>query len=180
MSRLGKRELKIPERTEVTVLDTAVQVKGPKGELARELHPLIRINVEEGVVKIEPKSQSKLARALWGTYASLLKSMLQGVHEPFSKKLIIEGVGYRASQSDTTLELMVGFSHPVKMEIPAGLDVVVEKNEITITGVNKELVGQFAAEVRAKKKPEPYKGKGIRYSDEIVRRKQGKRAVTSA
>ncbi|HEX9608858.1 MAG TPA: 50S ribosomal protein L6 [Candidatus Paceibacterota bacterium] len=180
MSRLGKRELKIPEHTEVTVSDTAVHVKGPKGELTKVLHPLIRVEVKDNAVKIEPKAQSKLARALWGTYASLLKSMMQGVREPFSKKLIIEGVGYRAALSGNTLDLSVGFSHAVKMEIPEGLSVTVEKNEITIVGASKELVGQFAAEVRAKKKPEPYKGKGIRYSDEVVRRKQGKRAVASS
>lgn len=177
MSRLGKQPIQIPEKTEVTVVDNVLHVKGPNGELQRVIHPQVLITVEDNSVKIEPRSQSKLARALWGTYASLLKSMMKGVNEPFSKKLVIEGVGYRAAQSGSALELLVGFSHPVKVEIPQGLTVKVEKNEIGVSGIDKELVGQFAAEVRAVKKPEPYKGKGIRYDDEVVRRKQGKRAA---
>lgn len=178
MSRIGKQSVAIPEKTEVVITDNAVRVKGPLGELSQTLHPQVRVSVEGDEVKVEPVSQSKLSRSLWGTYASLIKSMVRGVHEPFSKKLVVEGVGYRVGQSGNKLELSVGYSHTVTLEIPEGLSVLVEKNEITITGPNKELVGQFAAEVRATKKPEPYKGKGIRYDDEVVRRKQGKRATT--
>jgi len=178
MSRIGLQPVEVPPQTEVTVADNAVHVKGPQGKLSRVLHPQVRVSVEGSIVKVEPVSNSKLARALFGTYSSIIKSMVRGVHEPFSKKLVVEGVGYRVSQSGNTLELLVGYSHPVTLTIPEGLIVTVEKNEITVTGPDKELVGQFAAEVRAVKKPEPYKGKGIRYDDEVVRRKQGKRAVT--
>lgn len=178
MSRIGKQPIEIPEKTEVAVADDAVRVKGPLGELTRSLRPEIKVEVKDGAVHVSPTRNSKISRALWGTYASLIKSMVRGVNEVFEKKLVVEGVGYRASQSGSNVELNVGFSHPVVLAVPEGISVAVEKNEITITGSDKERVGQFAAEIRAVRKPEPYKGKGIRYHDEVVRRKQGKRAVT--
>ncbi len=177
MSRVGKQLLHIPPKTEVSV-DGEIVVKGPMGELRRPAHPRVRITIEEGRVVVSPVNMhDRLSRALWGTYASHIKNMLRGVHEPYEKKLEIEGIGYRASVSGTTLELLVGFSHPVRMEIPEGLEVTVEKNVISVKGIDKELVGQFAANVRAVRKPEPYKGKGIRYQGEYIIRKQGKRAA---
>jgi large subunit ribosomal protein L6 len=178
MSRIGKQTIEIPEKTEVTVEGSVVRVKGPHGELSKKMRSEVEIIVEGNTVIARPRKSTKLGRALWGTYASLIKGMVRGVNEPFVKKLVVEGVGYRVSLSGKDLQLSVGFSHPVIIAVPETITVSVEKNEITISGADKEQVGQFAANVRAVKKPEPYKGKGIRYDDEVVRRKQGKRAVT--
>ena len=177
MSRIGKRPIAIPEKTEVTITDNAIRVKGPLGELSRALRPEIEVLVKDNTIVVRLKEETNFARALWGTFASHIKNMVRGVNEPYVKKLIIEGVGYRAAVSGDNLELNVGFSHSVSVPLPKELSVKVEKNEITVSGSDKELVGQFTAKVRAVKKPEPYKGKGIRYHDEVVRRKQGKRAV---
>lgn len=177
MSRIGKQSVVIPEKTEVTVEGPVVSVKGPLGELSRDIHPAVTVAVEEGEVVVTPKDESQLAQALWGTFSSHVKNMVAGVNEAFQKKLVVEGVGYRVSLSGKNLELLVGFSHPVVLEVPENITVEVEKNTITVSGADKEKVGQFAAEIRAVKKPEPYKGKGIRYEDEVVRRKQGKKTV---
>lgn len=177
MSRIGKKPVEIPEKTTVLVNDNTVVVKGPLGELSKKLHRSILVSIENNQAVVSPRDDSRLARALWGTYASHIRNMVQGVNQVFEKKLVLEGIGYKVSVSGNNLELIVGFSHSVKMEIPEGITVVVEKNVISISGSNKEQVGQFTAEVRAVKKPEPYKGKGIRYEDEIVRRKQGKKAA---
>lgn len=177
MSRLGKRAITIPAGTTVSVSDGVLTVKGKGGELSRTIRPLVRITVEGSEARVEPASETRLARALWGTYASHLTNMVQGVNEPFKKELILEGVGYRVALTGNSLTFNVGFSHPVMIEIPKGVTVVVEKNTMTISGADKELLGEFAANVRAIKKPEPYKGKGIRYSNEIIRRKQGKKAA---
>ena len=178
MSRIGKQPIAIPEKTDVSISDGTINVKGPLGELSRKITSDVSVVVKEGQVILTPTRDSALARALWGTYASHVKNMIQGVNEVFEKKLIIEGVGYKAEVSGENLTLSVGFSHPVILSIPKGIQVTIEKNVISIRGSDKESVGQFTAQVRAKKKPEPYKGKGIRYSDEVVRRKQGKRAAT--
>jgi len=177
MSRIGKRPIIIPEKTTVAVEDNVVRVAGPLGELSRQVRSEVKVRAEDGVVVVTPSNETKFARALWGTVASHIKNMIQGVSKPYEKKLVVEGIGYRALLSGDTLELNVGFSHPVSFAVPEGLSVSVEKNEITISGLDKEQVGLFAAEVRSTKKPEPYKGKGIRYADEVVKRKQGKRAV---
>lgn len=153
-------------------------MKGPKGELSREFKDIISITIDGKEVVVKPVKETKLSQALWGTYASHVKNMISGVNEPFQKQLIIEGVGYRAEISGTNLTLLVGYSHPVVLKVPDGLTVTVEKNVVTVSGSDKEAVGQFSAQVRATRKPEPYKGKGIRYSDEVIRRKQGKRAAT--
>jgi large subunit ribosomal protein L6 len=176
MSRLGKRPIAIPKNTEVSVVDGLVSVKGPKGELNLHYKPSVKISVTEEGVLVELAKTDVESRALWGTYASEIKSMLKGVNENFEKKLLIEGVGYKCEMMGAQLKFALGFSHPVIMDIPQGLTAVVEKNQITITGPSKEKVGQFAAVIRSLKKPEPYKGKGIRYSDEVVRRKEGKKA----
>lgn len=177
MSRVGKQELTIPQGTEVSVVDGVVTVKGKGGQLSRKLSAHVTVTIEDGVVKTAPTSESTTARALWGTFTSHIKNMIQGVNEPFVKELVVEGVGFKVVLNGKTLNLKVGYSHDVNFEVPEGLTVEVEKNNIKISGINKEQVGQFAAEVRASKKPEPYKGKGIRYSDEVIRRKQGKRAA---
>ncbi len=177
MSRLGKRPIQIPEKTEVSVVDGLVTVKGPKGELHLAYRPAVKISVNEGAVSVEPSSESIESRSLWGTYSSEIKSMLKGVNEHFQKKLLIEGVGYKCELKGTQLSMALGFSHPVIINIPEGITCATEKNSISISGASKEKVGQFAALIRSKKKPEPYKGKGIRYSDEVVRRKEGKKAA---
>ncbi len=177
MSRIGKQKISIPEKTEVTVSGNSVSVKGPLGELTKDLHEAITVSVDNNEVVVSPVSNTIQARALWGTYASHIKSMIEGVNKVFEKKLIVEGIGYKVNLSGKNLELIVGFSHPVILTLPEGINVVVEKNNISISGSDKQIVGQFTAEIRDVKRPEPYKGKGIRYEDEIVRRKQGKKTV---
>lgn len=177
MSRIGKQKIEIPTKTEVIVGDGIVTVKGPGGELTRSFRPDVEIKVEGNIVVVNTTRDTILSRALWGTYASHIINMIQGVNEPYVKKLVIEGVGYKGEVSGSDVVLNVGFSHQVKLSIPDNITATIEKNVITISGIDKETVGQFAAEIRSKKKPEPYKGKGIRYEDEVVRRKQGKRAV---
>ena len=177
MSRLGKQPVTPPAGVEVTFADGVLTVKGPKGTLSTEVKNDVTVTVENGTVTLTPANQNKEALALWGTYASILHNLIKGVTEGFEKKLSIEGVGYRAEAQGQKLTLNVGFSHPVIMEAPEGISVVVEKNEITIAGIDKHAVGQFAANVRKVKEPEPYKGKGIRYQGEHIIRKQGKKAV---
>ncbi len=177
MSRIGKLPITIPQGTTVTVNDGEVVVAGKGGELRLALHPAVSVAVENDTITVTPNNDSNEANALWGTIASRITNMVAGVNEPFEKKLVVEGVGYKVALAGSTLTLNVGFSHPVTVAVPEGITVAVEKNEITVTGIDKVLVGQFAADVRAVKKPEPYKGKGIRYSDEVVRRKEGKRTA---
>jgi len=177
MSRIGKRAITIPANVEVTVSEGVLTVKGPLATLSKEIHPYVTITVEDGSVSVAPVNTTGLAKALWGTFASHVHNMIDGVCAPYTKKLILDGVGYRMQVAGNKLTLSVGYSHQVEMEIPAELTAVVEKNELTITGSDKEVLGQFAANVRAKKKPEPYKGKGFHYSDEVILRKQGKKAA---
>jgi len=177
MSRIGKKPVAIPKGTEVTVSDGIIVVKGKGGELKRAVHSDVEVKIENNEVNVVLKEGSKNV-AMWGTMASLINNMIIGVNNPFEKKLVVEGIGYKVALQGKVLVLEVGFSHKVELNIPDGIDVSVEKNEITIKGISKEDVGQFAAEVRAVKKPEPYKGKGIHYSDEVVRRKEGKRAAS--
>lgn len=180
MSRIGKNAIKIPAGTEVSLGNAELTVKGKGGTLIRALHPAVSIVVEGGEVKVTPKDKSRIGRALWGTYAAHIRNMIAGVNTPFVKKLQVEGIGYRAELAGKQLKLMVGFSHPVLIDIPQGITTVVEKNIITVSGSDKEQVGQFSATVRAVKKPEPYKGKGIRYEGEVVRQKQGKKAAAAS
>ncbi|MEK7509807.1 MAG: 50S ribosomal protein L6 [Patescibacteria group bacterium] len=180
MSRIGKQQIAVPAGTEVSVSTDAVTVKGKGGTLMRPLHPAIKISVQSGIAAVEPANNTRLAKALWGTYAAHLKNMIAGVNTPFMKKLQVEGIGYKAELSGKNLKLAVGFSHPVMVAVPEGLAVAVDKNIITISGADKDAVGQFAASVRETKKPEPYKGKGIRYEGEVVRMKQGKKAAAAA
>jgi large subunit ribosomal protein L6 len=154
-----------------------VNVKGPKGELSRTFRPEIAIEVKDNTIVLTPKGDTVFVRSLWGTVGSHLRNMMEGVTKGFERKLILEGVGFKSAVSGKSLDLALGFSHPVKVEIPEGLTVTADKNLITITGTDKELVGQFSAYVRSLKKPEPYKGKGFRYDDEVIRRKQGKKSA---
>jgi large subunit ribosomal protein L6 len=180
MSRTGKLAIKIPAGTQVSFAQGEVSVKGKGGTLVRPVHHSITMEVKDGELVVSPINKTRLARALWGTYAAHVRGMISGVNTPFVKKLDVQGIGYKAEMVGKTIKLSVGFSHPVIVAIPEGLTVTIEKNIITITGIDKDAVGQFAAKVRAIKKPEPYKGKGIRYEGEVVREKQGKKAAGSA
>ena len=177
MSRIGKRPIDIPEKTEVTVEGDLVKVKGPLGQLEKKFNKFVTVEVKEGQVIVSPIDETIESRAFWGTFASHIRNMVEVVNKEYKKELIIEGVGYRAAVQGDKVVLNVGFSHPVELAIPEGVKCEIQKEKITIEGINKESVGEFAATIRAQKKPEPYKGKGIRYSDEVVRRKEGKKAV---
>lgn len=176
MSRIAKQPITLPTSVTVVVDDGKFTVKGPLGELTKSFKNDVAITVEGAEVKVVPNHKSISANALSGTYASHLKNMIEGVTKGFEKKLIVEGVGYRYAVNGNEVRLDIGFSHPVMLPIPEGLKVVTEKNNMTVGGFDKELVGGFSAKVRSLKKVEPYKGKGIRYVDEVVRRKQGKKA----
>ena len=177
MSRIGKQIIQIPQGTEVTLLKGILRVKGSKGELTKEFKNDIVVTIENNTAVFVPKDNTPFSRALWGTYASHVKNMIKGVNEGYTKKLILEGVGFKSESDGKTLKLALGFSHPVLVPITDGLTVTAEKNIITVTGIDKEMVGQFTADVRAMKKPEPYKGKGFRYEGEVIRRKQGKKSA---
>ena len=177
MSRIGNRELEIPTGVTVTVNENVVTVKGAKGELSLTLKDGIKVNVEETKLTVETSGKTKFANAMHGTTNSLIKNMITGVSKGYSKGLEIIGVGYRFQVRGTELVINAGYSHPVTIKIPQGLTIeTVSNTEITVNGIDKELVGEFAAKVRKVRKPEPYKGKGIRYKDEFVRRKEGKKA----
>ncbi len=177
MSRIGKQIITLPEKTEVNLSGSSVVVKGPLGEISKMVHPLIEVKINGREVTVEPKKMTIEGRALWGTYAAHMKNMVNGVNKAFEKKLILEGIGYKSEVKGEEIVFALGFSHPVRVAIPQGLKVTAEKNLITISGVNKEQVGEFAAKIRALKKPEPYKGKGMRYDTEVIKRKQGKKTA---
>jgi large subunit ribosomal protein L6 len=178
MSRIGKQTVIVPAGTEVKLTGTTFSAKGPKGLLSRDFAGPITINISGNEITFTPnKIGDRLVNSLWGTYASHVKNMVIGVNEGYTKKLILEGVGFKSEVVGKDLNLALGFSHPVKVSIPEGLTVTAEKNNITVVGIDKELVGSFTASIRSMKKPEPYKGKGFRYSDEVIRRKQGKKAA---
>jgi len=177
MSRIGKQQLEIPANTELSYAGGVLTVKGPLGTLTKMLPEYVTITVENNIVTFVPKGDEPFDKAIWGTYASHTKNMLEGVNKPYVRKLILEGVGFKSEVKGTDLHLALGFSHPVVVAIPEGITLTAEKNNLTFTGINKELVGQFAAAVRALKKPEPYKGKGFRYDDEVIRRKAGKKTA---
>ena len=174
MSRIGKKPIEIPAGVEVKIDGSTVTVKGPKATLTRDVHPNMTVKVEGSEVIVERPNDQKQNRALHGLTRSLIANMVEGVNTGFSKVLEINGVGYRAAAQGQKLTLTVGYSHPVEMEVPEGLTAEVNGNKITISGADKQQVGQFAAEVREKRPPEPYKGKGIKYADEHIRRKEGK------
>lgn len=178
MSRIGKLPVKIPQGVEVNISETSVTCKGPKGELSIEINPCVLIEKEESEIKIVLKDGCD--SALWGTYRQHIFNMVNGVTKEYEKKLEVVGVGFKAQAQGDKLVLNIGFTHPVEIKAPKGINFKVEKNIIIVSGIDKQLVGQIAAEIRAYKVPEPYKGKGIRYIDEHVRKKEGKKAVATA
>lgn len=185
MSRIGKKPIIIPAGVEVKIEKGQIIVKGPKGELKRDIPAQIKIEIKEASSEaagdkeliVGLAKRTKKSPALWGLFRVLISNMVEGVTNGFEKKLEIKGVGYRASVKDNKLILSIGYSHPVEIEPPAGIELKTEKEIIIVSGIDKQLVGQVAAKIREQKKPEPYKGKGIRYLGEIVRRKAGKKAV---
>lgn len=177
MSKLARKPIQIPSGVAVVSKDGALEIKGPKGGLVLRVLDSIEVNINDNIIFVSTKRENVQARANCGTMAALLKNALRGVNEGFSKRLEIEGIGFRASMEGKTLVLNVGFTHPVKFEPPEGVSVSVEKNVIVVTGIDKYLVGQAAALIRKAKKPEPYKGKGIHYVGEVIRRKAGKKVA---
>jgi large subunit ribosomal protein L6 len=175
MSRIGKKPVAIPAGVTIDIQNGNIKVKGPKGELSQTIHPKVLVEQKDSEIIVSVKKpDEKSQRALWGLFRALINNMVAGVTTGFTKILEINGVGYKAAMSGRKLVLNLGYSHPIEMEVPEGLEAKVEKNVITITGVDRQAVGQFAAVVRGKREPEPYKGKGIKYNDETIRRKAGK------
>lgn len=175
MSRLGKKSIICPPGVTVKWDDNILSVKGPKGEMRQKMGAAIQISQEGDNLKVAvSQPEIKKNRALWGTYARLLQSMIKGVTAGYEKKLVLEGVGYKANVSGQKVFLSLGFSHPIEFSLPQGITAQVDKNTISISGFDKQLVGEVAARIRALKKPEPYHGKGIKYVDEVIRRKAGK------
>jgi len=176
MSRVGKKPVAIPSGVTAVVEGQTVKVKGPKGALSLVLHGDVAAKVDKGEVKVDPRSETKRARAMWGTYRSLLENVMTGVTKGFERKLEISGVGYRAALQGKNLQVQLGYSHDIVYPIPEGITIVVPKpTEIVISGIDGQKVGHVAAEIRAFRKPEPYKGKGVKYSDEYIFRKEGKK-----
>ncbi|MEK7642849.1 MAG: 50S ribosomal protein L6 [Patescibacteria group bacterium] len=180
MSRVGAQPITLPTGVTIEVTSGKIEVKGPKGSLSLAIHPDVRIDVAGSEVTIVLNRTSRQAKKLWGTFRALVANMVIGVVSGYEKKLELEGVGYRVELKGKDLQFALGFSHPVFFSAPEGITFVVEKNTVTISGISKDLVGRTAAKIRALKKPEPYKGKGIRYQGEVIRRKAGKKATGSA
>ncbi|NLC11809.1 MAG: 50S ribosomal protein L6 [Firmicutes bacterium] len=175
MSRIGKKPIPLPKGVEVTIDGNLVKVKGPKGELQRTIHPSMTVKLEDNTIYVERPTDRKDHRALHGLSRSLIANMIEGVSKGFSKNLEIAGVGYRAAKQGETLVLNVGYSQPVQISPPKGISIdVPAPNKITISGIDKEVVGNLAATIRRVRPPEPYKGKGIKYENERIRRKAGK------
>ena len=178
MSRIGNRRLTIPEKVEVTITDNNITVKGPKGELSLELNPIVKVTVEENEVVVSKVKDTKEANILQGTTNANINNMLVGVSEGYTKELEAVGVGYRFAVSGKKITVSAGYSHPVEVEVPEGITATSPSNtELTLSGYNKQKVSEFAANVRKIREPEPYKGKGIRYKGEHIRRKEGKKAA---
>ena len=176
MSRVGSSAISIPADVTMSHEGGVVVVKGKNGELSAPLHSDVELKVADNLATLSPRRNTREAKALWGTMRAAVSNMVVGVSEGFTRKLEINGVGYRAAMQGNKLVLNLGYSHPVEMEVPQGLSVNVENNtSVTITGADKQLLGQFAAEVRAKRPPEPFKGKGVKYADEYIVRKEGKK-----
>ena len=176
MSRVGNSAITIPSDVTLSQQDGKVIVKGKNGELTAQLHAEVELDVTDNIATLKPRRKSKLSQSLWGTMRASVNNMVVGVHSGFTRKLEISGVGYRASMQGNKLILSLGFSHPIEMDVPTGLKAVVENNtSIIITGADKQLLGQFASEIRSKRPPEPFKGKGVKYAEEQIVRKEGKK-----
>jgi large subunit ribosomal protein L6 len=177
MSRVGKKPLPIPAGLDIRIDGKILKAKGAKGELSLELHPHVRVTIDNGVLTVDVADQENVKdRALWGLFRRLIENVVVGVTKGFEKKLEVNGIGFKAALQGSILKLDVGYSHEVEFIIPKGISASVEKNVITISGIDRQLVGETAAQIRNVKKPEPYKGKGIKYADEVIRRKAGKTA----
>lgn len=176
MSRIGKNPVAIANGVEVSIKERTITIKGPKGTLDFEFHRDVNIGIEEKNVVVSIDRESKETKALWGLTRVLVANMIEGVTKGFEKQLELRGVGYRIALQGKIINMALGFSHPVEVEIPEGLEAKIDKNILTVSGIDKQKVGQFTASVRALKKAEPYKGKGFRYAGEIVRKKAGKKA----
>lgn len=175
MSRIGKKPIIIPQGVRVKITPEQITANGPKGEVAEKLHPHVKVEQKDGIVQVLVNNpDDKKDRALWGLFRALIANMFEGAYKGFVKQLEVNGIGFRAVSQGKKLVLNIGFSHPVEFELPAGITARVEKNIITIEGISKQLVGETAARIRALRRPEPYKGKGIKYVDEVIRRKVGK------
>lgn len=177
MSRIGKRTTQIPNGVTVDIKDGIITVSGPKGTVSRPLNAAVSVEITDGVISVGVQNETeKSERSLWGTFSSHIANMVKGVTEGFQKQLEVNGVGYKVAMQGTDLRIDVGYSHPVMYKLPQEVKASVEKNVITLESAHKEMLGQVAAEIRAVRKPEPYKGKGIKYMDEQIRRKAGKSA----
>ncbi len=174
MSRIGKKPILVPKNVHVDIKGDMVVLKGPLGELQRRLHPDVRVSTSEGQILVSIEDPSKRVNALHGLYRALIANMVTGVSKGFERVLDIVGVGYRAELSGRTATFHLGYSHPIQFELPEGVDAKIERTRITLKGIDRELLGRTAAKIRGFKKPEPYKGKGIKYADETIRRKAGK------
>ena len=183
MSKIGKQPITVPKEVDIKIDEGFISMKGPKGELKRKINDLVSVIFEGETITVaskKAKSSNKEGTAIWGLTRALIANMIKGVSEGFEKSLEFEGVGYKATVKGDELELNLGYSHPISMKILAGLTVKVEKNVIKISGVDNELIGHFSADIKSKRLPEPYKGSGIRYQGEVIRRKAGKKAATAA
>ncbi len=177
MSRIGRKPITIPEGVNVESIDGLIRVSGPKGKLEQSQHPVVSVEIKEGIIDVTVnKPEDKKERALWGLFGSLIANMITGVTEGYEKQLEVRGVGYKSKVNGSELVLDVGYSHQVNFPIPEGITITAEKNILTITGIDKQQVGFVASRIRSVRKPEPYKGKGIRYVDEQVQMKAGKAA----
>ena len=176
MSRTGKKPVTVPSGVTASIADGQLSVKGPKGTLAIPLADEVTYNVEDGKIAVQPADDSKRARAFWGMQRTLIANLITGVTEGYTKKLLITGVGYRANAQGKTLKLQLGYSHDVDFAVPEGIEIKTPDNTtVEISGIDKQQVGQVAAEIRRWRKPEPYKGKGIKYDGEFIFRKEGKK-----
>ena len=174
MSRIGKMPIPIPKGVQVDLKDDLLLVKGPKGQLQRKIHPKIKIDTANGQIIVTVIEQSRESNAFQGLFRSLIANMVHGVSQGFEKSLEIVGVGYRAELSGRTATFHLGYSHPINFDLPEGVDAQIDRTRVTLTSIDKELLGQTAATIRGFRKPEPYKGKGVKYVDEVIKRKAGK------
>ncbi|TYB33294.1 MAG: 50S ribosomal protein L6 [Flexistipes sinusarabici] len=175
MSRIGKKPIEIPNGVKVSVKDNVVAVEGPKGKLSERIHPLVDVNLDDSSISVSINDDSKKSRSLYGLSRTLINNMIIGVSEGFQRSLLIEGVGYRVALKGKSLDFSLGYSHPIVVDPPEGIEFAVEGNQkLIVKGVSKQQVGQVAADIRKLRKPEPYKGKGVRYEDERIIRKAGK------
>ncbi len=177
MSRIGKKTIIIPEKVEIKKEGRLISIKGPKGELSLQIMPQLNVDIEDGKINVSLNSENDKDIKFWGLTRSLINNMVEGVSNGFQKKLQIEGVGYRADMDGENIIFKVGFSHPVKFEKPEGVSISVEKNIVTVEGIDKQKVGLTAARIKKIRPPEPYKGKGIRYVGEVIKKKVGKKVA---